>query len=148
MQRLIIAALAAAAAVPAAAQPYPQPYPPAPPPAASLPPEIADGRTIDQLGNMVGALTRALLELPVGEVEAAIENRPVTSADRRKTVRSVTGTDERELGEQIEESKVAVKQGGAAVARSLPVIRDALNRAGDEIARATANVPQPGYPRR
>jgi hypothetical protein len=34
------------------------------------------------------------------------------------------------------------------MARTLPVIREALNKAGEEIERATANVPQPGYPRR
>lgn len=146
MRGMIIGALIGAVAVPAAAQTYPQPYPL--PPTASLPPDISDGRTLDQLGNMVGALTKAFLDLPVGEVEAAVENRPATRADRAKTVRSVTGTNEHELNQQIEESKVAVKSGGQAIARSLPVIRDALNRAGDEIARATANVPQPGYPRR
>ena len=48
---------------------------------------------MDQIGNMIGAVTRALLDLPVGELEAAIENRPATRQDRQRTVRSVTGTD-------------------------------------------------------
>jgi hypothetical protein len=62
-------------------------------------------------------------------------------------VRSVTGTDEREVTSSIEEGKGAVVAGGQAVARSLPIIREALNKAGEEIERATANIPQPGYPR-
>ncbi|GAA4033652.1 hypothetical protein GCM10022281_11970 [Sphingomonas rosea] len=148
MHRLMCLALLGAVAAPAAAQSYPQPYPLPAPPAAGLPPELGDPRTLDQLGNMVGAVTRAFMNLPVGEVEAAVEGRPATRADRARTVRSVTGASERELDQEIEAGKGAVKQGGAAMVRTLPVIRDALNRAGDEIARATANVPQPGYPRR
>jgi hypothetical protein len=139
MRKLFLVALLASAA-PAQAQ-YRQAEP-------ELPPEITDGRMIDQLGSMVGALSKAFLDLPVGELEAAVENRPVTREDKRRTVRSVTGTDERELGAQIEESKGAMKAGGQAVARALPVLREALNKAGEEIERATANIPQPGYPRR
>jgi hypothetical protein len=41
-----------------------------------------------------------------------------------------------------------VKAGGQAVARAVPVIREALNKAGEQIEQATANLPQPGYPRR
>lgn len=144
MRKLLLVALLTSAA-PAAAQvatPAPQPQRP-----SDLPPEITDGRMIDQLGSMVGAVTKALLNMPIGEVEAAIENRPVTREDRRRTVGSQSGLDERDVVAGVEESKGAVKAGGQAIARSLPVIRDALNRAGDEIARATANLPQPGYPR-
>ena len=144
MRKLLFVALLASAA-PAMAQPPSRP--PAPQRPVDLPPEIADGRVVDQLGTMVGAVSKALLNLPVGEVEAAIENRPVTREDRRRTVGSESGMDERDVAQSVEESKVAVKAGGQAIARSLPVIRDALNRAGDEIARATANLPQPGYPR-
>ena len=145
MRKLFLLALLASAAPAVAAPPARPPEPQRP---AELPPEITDGRMIDQLGSMVGALTRAFLDLPVGELEAAVENRPVTREDKRRTVRTVTGTDERELAAGIEESKGAVKAGGQAVARALPVIREALNKAGDEIERATANLPQPGYPRR
>jgi hypothetical protein len=41
-----------------------------------------------------------------------------------------------------------MKAGGQAMARALPVIVESLNKAGQEIERATANLPQPGYPRR
>ena len=145
MRKLFLVALLASAA-PAAAQVSSRP--PQPPYPAELPPEITDGRAIDQLGSMVGAVTKALLNIPIGEVEAAVENRPVTREDRRRTVGSESGLDERDVAAGVEDSKGAVKAGGQAIARSLPVIRDALNRAGDEIARATANLPQPGYPRR
>ena len=142
MRKILTLALLAVVASPAAAQVAPRPYDQA------LPPELTDPRALDQIGSMVGALTKAFLNLPVGEIEAAVGNRPVTRADRERTVRAVTGTDERDITAGIEEGKGAVVAGGQAMARSLPVIRDALNRAGDEIARATANLPQPGYPRR
>ena len=151
MRKLFSLALLAAVATPAAAQVAPRPPEPplySEPAYAQLPPEIVNGGAIDQIGNMVGAVTRALLDLPVGELEAAVENRPVTRQDRQRTVRSVTGTDEREVASRIEQRKGAVVAGGRAMARTLPVIREALNKAGEEIERATANVPQPGYPRR
>lgn len=145
MRKLLPLALFVAMASPAAAQVAPRTY--ESPRQSDLPPEVTDGRMVDQIGSMVGALTKAFLNLPVGELEAAVENRPATRADRQRTVRSVTGTDEREVTSSIEQGKGAVVAGGQAVARSLPVIREALNKAGEEIERATANIPQPGYPR-
>ena len=133
-----LAAPAVAAEVPASAAP----------PSVALPPEITDGRVVDELGSMIGALSRAFLNLPVGELEAAVENRAATRADRSRTVRTVTGTNERELQADIEAGKGAVKTGGQALARALPVVVEALNTAGRELERATANVPQPGYPKR
>ncbi len=147
MRFLVPAALLGLAitAAPAAAQ---QPSRQVDSSAVQIPPEITDGRMLDQIGSMMGALSKAFLNLPVGELEAAMENRPVTRADRGRTVRSVTGMDERELNGEIEASKGAVKAGGQAMARALPVVVEALNKAGEEVERATANLPQPGYPKR
>ena len=146
MRPLLFVLPALLLSTPALAQ---QPRAPEPPRAMpAVPPELTDPRTLDQLGNVMGAVMRAFMNLPVGEVEAAIENRPVTSADRRKTVRSESGMSDRELDQQIEQGKVAMKQGSQAMVRALPVITDALNRAGDEIARAVGNLPSPTYPQR
>ena len=125
-------------AAPAAAQSAPPPQ---------LPPEITDGRAMDQLGSVMGAIARAFLDLPVGELEAAIENRRVTRDDRSKTVRSVSGMSERELQQDIREGTEVAKAGTQAMVRSLPVITRALNEAGDQIGRAIANMPSPVYPR-
>ena len=135
---LILAALAATAATPAFAET----------PAPQLPPEITDGRMLDQLGNITGVLAKALLNLPVGEVEAAIENRPVTAQDRQKTVATEMGADARDIDRQVERGKVAMKQGGEALVRSLPVITQELNRVGEQLERAIANMPSPAYPKR
>ena len=134
--RAAFACAALLIATPAAAQPVPQ-----------LPPEIIDPRMVDQLGNVFEALTRAVLNMPVGELEAAIENRPVTREDRGKTVRSVADISDRDLREGVERGKVATRAGTQAVVRSLPVITEALNRVGEDIERAVANLPSPAYPR-
>ena len=125
-------------ATPAAAQSAPPPQ---------LPPEIADGRAIDQLGTVMGAIARAFLDLPVGEIEAAIENRPVSREDRGKTVRSVSGMSERELQRDIRQGMDVAKAGTQAMVRSLPVITRALNEAGEQIGRAIANMPSSAYPK-
>ena len=68
-----------------------QPLPRQPMPAPVLPPVLTDPAMADQLGRVAGALTRSLMNLPVGELEAAIEGRPATRADRARTVRDSIG---------------------------------------------------------
>ena len=43
----------------------------------------------DRLDRALQALSKALLDLPVGEVEAAIEGREPTAAERKLTVREL-----------------------------------------------------------
>jgi hypothetical protein len=133
----LFAVLATTAATPALAQPAPQ-----------LPPEIMDGRMLDQLGDVAGVLAKALLNLPVGEVQAAIENRPVNPEDRQKTVATEMGADGRDIDRDVERGKVAMKQGGQAMVRALPIITRELSRVGEQLDRALANMPSPTYPRR
>jgi hypothetical protein len=139
----VIAAVAAgiiAAPAVAAAEPKPEPI--------RIPPELTDPQLVDRLADMTEALSRALLELPVGEIEAAVEGRPVTDADRRRTVRDVSRLSERDLQQQIAAARPQLQSAMAAFARALPAMTKALSEAANEIERATANVPQPGYPRR
>lgn len=137
---LVIAALAATAATPALAQ--------SAPPVSQLPPELTDPRLLDQLSEVTGILAQALLSLPVGEVEAAIENRPVTREDRQKTVATEMGADAGYIDRQVEQGKVAMRQGGEAMIRALPVITRELSRVGEVLERSIANMPSPAYPKR
>ena len=120
--------------------------------APQLPRELTDPAMADKVGKMAGALSRALLDLNVGEVQAAVEGRPVTQADRRRTVRDMAARGdpniERNIERQATTSGAAIQAGAKAIAAALPAIIDAIDRAADEIDRATANLPQPGYPRR
>ncbi len=133
----------------AASRALAQAAPPAPlPETIQLPPELTDPKWADRLTDAVAAMSKAFLDMPVGEVEAAIEGRQPTAADKRRTVRSETRMSEREIGQQIEESRPAMQAGMKAVAAALPAMMRGMSEAQREIERAMANVPRPDYPRR
>ena len=51
----------------------------APKEAPSLPPELSDSAMADKLGKMAGALTRALMDMPVGELPVPSAEPEITS---------------------------------------------------------------------
>jgi hypothetical protein len=122
------------------------------PDAIQVPPELTDPAMADRLGRMMQAMTQAFLNLPIGEIEAAAEGRPVTPADRRRTVREVGRMDdpnfEREVSETIAESRVGMQASMKALAAALPAMMKGLAEASRELEKATANLPSPNYPRR
>jgi len=133
-------------AVPAAAAPPP------PRQQIQIPQELTDPRTAERIGAMSEALSRALLDLPVGEIQAAAEGRPATAADRKRTVRDIERARDpnfdRDIQQQIAQVGPQVQASMQAFARSLPAITQALSNAADEIERAAANMPRPDYPKR
>ena len=130
------------AAVPAATAPPPQRN------EIEVPLELTDPKLVDRLMEMNKALTKALLDLPVGELEAAVQGRAPTEADRRRTVRDSAHLSEGEIEQKIARARPQVEATMKAFARSLPAMTRALSQAADAIERATANMPQPGYPKR
>jgi len=152
MRHMLMLLPIAALATPAAAQV------PATPPATDpvgeirIPPELTDPATMARVGDMVGALSKALLNLPIGEVEAAAEGRPVAPADRNRTVRDVAGGGdpnfEANLQRKIAASQVTMQAGMRAMAAAMPAISRAMTEAAREIERAAANLPSPTYPKR
>ena len=145
MRLLLIAVPLTLVASPALAAPTSSQVPP-------LPRELTDPAMADQMGRAAGAVTRALMNLPVGEIQAAIEGRPATDADRRRTVRDLAGRSDPNFDQRIErqatQSGVAIQAGARAMAAALPAILESIDRAADQIDRATANLPDPTYPRR
>ena len=138
-------------ASPAVAQDKPE----APAPAAetiAVPPELSDPRMAERLGAMMQALSKAFLDLPVGELEAAAEGRPATAADRKRTVREVGRMDdpdfERDLDRTLAASRAGMQAGMKALAAALPAMMKGLAEASREIEKATANLPSPNYPKR
>ena len=144
MRAVFLALPLLAIASPALAQ---QAAPP-PPEAYQLPPEITDMRWADRMTDAMVAMSKVFLNLPIGEVEAAVEGRPVTSADKRRTVRSETNMSERDVREKIEATRPAMQAGMRAVSAALPAMMKGLSDAQRELERATANMPRPDYPRR
>ena len=117
-----------------------------------IPPELSDPQFIERIAGMTEALSKALLDLPIGDIEAAVEGRPAGEADRRRTVRDLGSVSdpnfERDVQRQLAEARPRLKAAMEALAKALPSMSKALSQAASEVERATANVPQPGYPRR
>jgi hypothetical protein len=138
---MALIAIALLAAAPPAA---PAPVAPPPPPTVQLPAQLTDPATGDRLADAVEALSHALLNLPVGEVQAAVEGRPPTPADRRRTVGQLDPNFER----RIAEARPRIQASMRAMATALPQVMQSVERARDAIERATANMPDPTYPKR
>ena len=128
---------------------------PAPDNGFEIPAELTDPAMGETLGKMFGALTRTVMDMPVGEMQAAVEGRQPTAADKTRTVRDVAGRDpnfERQVEAQAAQAVPRMQAGLKAMASSLPAMMKALEQAAEQmegsIDRATANLPQPGYPKR
>ena len=121
----------------------------APDETSQLPAELSDPAMADKLGKMVGALTRALMDMPVGEVEAAVQGREPTAADRSRRVRDQIGgaNAEREVEAKVAASSRQMQAMGKALVASLPSIMKSLEGVEREFERATANLPDPTYPK-
>lgn len=136
-------------ATPTLAQASSQTPPPRP---FKVPPELTDPRTAEKLDRTMQAMTNALLDLPVGEIRAAIEGRKPTAADKRLTVRDLGRRDdpnfERNLRRQVAEAGPKIAQSMNALSDAMPAIAKALDDAGRAIDRAAANLPDPTYPKR
>jgi hypothetical protein len=120
-----------------------------------IPAELTDPAMGETLGKMLGALTKAMMDMPVGEMQAAAEGRAPTAADNARTVRDLAGRDpnfERKMEQQIAATMPRMRATMKAMAKSLPVMARGMEKVAEQmegtIDRATANLPQPGYPKR
>jgi hypothetical protein len=113
---------------------------------------LADPAMANRLTNVVQALSNALLNLPAGEVQAAIEGRPATPAERRMTVRDIARRDDpnfdRDFQRQVAEAGPMVRQSMKALGTALPEMMQGLHQAQKALQRAAANMPDPNYPKR
>jgi hypothetical protein len=132
-------------AAPAAAEPTQ-------PEKVQIPSELTNPATAERLADVMQALSKALLELPVGEIKAAAEGRPATEHDKGVTVRDLGRKEdpnfERKLDRQIAEAKPMIAQSMKALAEALPAMLQGLSKASEAVERAAANMPDPNYPKR
>ena len=138
---LALLPLLMAAAPVAAAAPQQQPQP-------QVPPQLSDPAMVDRLSGTMQAMSRAFLNLPVGEIEAAVEGRPPTPADRNRTLRSEDPNLDREVQTQIAQARPMIRQSMKAISDALPAVMKSLHEARESIERAAANMPDPNYPKR
>ena len=121
---------------------------PSPEETAQIQRQLTDPKWADRLTDAMLAMSKALMNMPVGEVEAAVQGRQPTVADKRRTVESETGMSEQQLRGQIEDSRPAMEAGMKAMAAALPAIMKGFSDAQHELEKAGANVPRPDYPKR
>ena len=112
---------------------------------------LRDPATADRIDRSMKALTDALLDLKVGELQAAVEGREATPADRALTVRELErrgGGDPESLRRQIREAGPAIAKGMNALASALPAMTGAMEDLEKALDKIAANVPDPTYPKR
>ncbi|MFL6735160.1 MAG: hypothetical protein ACJ8EY_10755 [Sphingomicrobium sp.] len=118
----------------------------------AVPPQLTDPAMADKLANMMQVLSKAFLNMPVGEVQAAVEGRPATTAEKRMTVRDMARRDDpdfdRHFQQQIAGSRDTMRAGMKAMSAALPAMMKGLGEARDEIEKGMANMPSPTYPNR
>ena len=124
----------------------------APADTAAVTQALNDPATADKLARMMQVLSKAFLELPVGELEAAAEGRAVTPADRKRTLREVGRGDnpnfEQDLQAELAGSRATLQASMKALATALPSMMKGLSEAGREMEKAVENMPRPNYPNR
>jgi hypothetical protein len=113
---------------------------------------LGDPATADRLANVMQALSKAFLDLPVGEVRAAAEGRPPTPAERHMTVGDMARRDDpnfdRDLQRRMAAARPMIHQSMNAMGSALPEMMQGLMQAERALKRAAANMPDPNYPRR
>jgi hypothetical protein len=125
--------------------------PPPPPPQIEIPPQLADPATADRLADMMQAMSKAFLNLPVGEIEAAAEGRRPTARDKTTTVGDLARRDDpdfdRDFGRKIADARPMVHQSMKAINDALPAITRSLAEAAAAMQRVADNMPQPYDPK-
>src|SRR5574338_34139 len=110
-----------------------------------VPRELTDPAMADRLANVMQALSSAFLNLPVGEVQAAVEGRQATPAEKRMTVGDLARRDDpdfdRRFQQRIANARPMMRQSMKALSEALPAMIQGLDQAGRTLERAAANLP-------
>jgi hypothetical protein len=113
---------------------------------------LNDPATADRLTRMMQAMPQALLNLPVGELEAAATGRAATPADRARTVREVGRREnpnfEQDMQRDLAASGPMIRASMKAMTAALPALMKGMTEARRELEKATANMPSPNYPKK
>ena len=135
------------ATAPATAQSAPPPSP-----EIQLPPQLTDPATAAKLARTMESLSQAFLDLPVGDVQAALEGRAPAASDRHTTVRTLGRQRDPDFDRHFQQQVASV---GPMLQRNMKVLNEALpqmiqglEQARHALDRAVANMPDPNYPRR
>ena len=114
--------------------------------------ELTDPAAAARLAGSVHALTYALLDMRVGEIQAAVEGRQATPEERNLTVGDIARRDDpdfdRHLQQKMLKADGQMQRSMQALNQALPQNMSDLKQAQKSLERAAANMPDPTYPRR
>ena len=120
--------------------------------APQLPPELTDPATAQRLAGAMQALSNVFLNMRVGEVQAALEGRPATPAERNMTVRDMARRDDPDFDRHFQHNMAKIgptmQRSMQALNQALPVMMRDLKDAQKSLEHAVANLPDPTYPKR
>jgi hypothetical protein len=121
-------------------------------PAPQLPPELTDPATAQRLAGAMQAVSDVFLNMRVGDIQAALEGRPATPAERNMTVRDMARRDDPDFDRHFAHNMAKVgptmQRSMQALNQTLPVVMRDLKDAQRSLERAVANLPDPTYPNR
>jgi hypothetical protein len=113
---------------------------------------LDDPRNEQVVTSIMDTMTDALLNLPVGEIEAATQGRVASPEEKRLTVRDIARRDdpqfEAKLKSRLAQSGPALRQSMRSLSAALPALAKSFEDAGKAIERMHANMPDPTYPKR
>ena len=125
---------------------------PAQSPVSEIERTLSDPATMDRMTRSMQALSNAFLNMPVGELQAAIEGRSATAQEKRLTVRDVGRRDnrnfDRDFQRQMANARPMVEQGMKALSSALPGMISGVGQMQQSLERAISNMPDPTYPKR
>ena len=122
--------------------------PPQQSPTAEVQRVLNDPATVERMTGVMQALSKAFLDMPVGEVEAAVEGRPATPADRQRRVRDIEPGVDVDLQAQMAQARPMIRQSMKALSDALPGLMKGFAEARQSLDRAISNMPDPTYPKR
>lgn len=112
---------------------------------------LRDPAIAERIDRSMKAMTDALLDLKVGELQAAVEGREPTPADRSLTVRELErrgGGDPESIRRTIRDAGPAIAKGMNALASALPAMTGAMEELEKALDKIAATMPDPTYPKR
>lgn len=120
------------------------------PPSIQLPRELTDPEAQMKLAGKLQALSKAVMNIHVGDVSAALQGREATPRERNMTVgdlvRQKDPNFDRDVAHELATVGPKVQQTVQSLNRALPEIMRDVDEAQRSLERAVANLPDPNYP--
>ena len=120
------------------------------PPSVKLPKELTDPQSAMKLAMKLQGLSNALLNVKVGELNAAINGHEATERERNLTVRDLVHKKDPNFEMHMQQKMATVGpkvlHTMQTLQRTLPQVMHDVDEAQKSIDRAVSNLPDPTYP--